>query len=294
MGNFKAAAVIVRENLDGWRRNDRVLVVLVLAAVLIGVYMGKLPFYGLSNGTDNTAFLLPLLMTSGFNANGSIKVLLLFGTVLLFCNAPFMDARGYFLLLRSRRRGWWIGEVSYIAAASLLYVGELVLLSTLLALPCASVGQGWGESILNAFYGGVEEHNRVFTGIKLSPDLIMKVSPEMAMLYTFCVLWLVMVLLGLVIYCINLYSERPWPGVAAAVFLIVLDPVLLYTMNQNNAFNLLLSPVSWCSMANLRFCSGMGCLSMPYIAAAGTGLSVLLVWLIARKTERMDILLEKE
>lgn len=291
METFKAAMVIARQNLAEWRKNDRILVLLVLTALLICIYIGKLPVYAIRHNEKNTLFLMPLLFTEAMNANGLLKVLLFFGTILLFCNAPFLDEHKYFLILRSRRSGWWLGEVLYVIAGSLCYTLEIFLVSILLALPAASIGQGWGESIMTAFDASLETYLQIFTGISLSPELLINTTPETAIVYTFFVVWLVMVVLGLIIYCINLYSGKSWPGVAVAVFLVVLDPVLQYTQTTHNASNLLLSPVSWSSIENLQKYSGIGMLTVPYIVVAGLCLSVLLILLIARKSRRMDILL---
>ncbi len=291
METFKAAIVIARQNLAEWKKNDRILVLLILTAMLICIYIGKLPVYAVTHDQKNTLFLMPLLFTEAVNANGLLKVLLFFGTILLFCNAPFVDEHKYFLILRTRRSGWWLGEILYVAAGSFCYTLEIFLISTLLALPSASIGQGWGESILTAFDASVEIYLQVFTGVSLPPELIVNAAPETAVCYTFFAVWLVMILLGLVIYCMNLYSGKNWPGVAVAVFLVVLDPVLQYTQTIYNTYNLLLSPVSWSSMENLQKYSGSGMLTVPYIAAAGLGLAALLILLIARKSKRMDILL---
>lgn len=291
METFKAAVVIARQNLAEWRKNDRILVLLILTALLICIYIGKLPIYAIKHNEKNTLFLMPLLFTDGINANGLLKVLLFFGTILLFCNAPFLDEHKYFLILRSRRTGWWLGEVLYVIAGSLFYTLEILLLSLVFALPAASIGQGWGESIMEAFYGSRELYWQMFSGISLSPKLILRVTPETAMIYTFFAVWLVMILLGLLIYCINLYSGKSWPGVAVAVFLVVLDPVLQYTQTAYNTWNLMLSPVSWSSVENLQKYSDSGMLSVPYIVLAGLGLMTLLILLIARKSRRMDILL---
>ncbi|MBQ7432882.1 MAG: hypothetical protein IJV50_05405 [Lachnospiraceae bacterium] len=291
MGTFKAAWVIARENLAEWRKNDRILVLLVLSALLICVYIGKLPVYAVVHHQKNTLFLLPLLFADAMNANGLLKVLLFFGTIFLFCNAPFLDEHKYFLILRSHRSGWWLGEVLYVIAGSFCYMLELFVISTLIALPCASIGQGWGESIMTAFDSPPDVYLQIVTGISLPPVLLLNTTPETAIWYTFLVSWLVMVLLGLLIYCINLYSGKSWPGVAVAVFLVLLDPVLRYTQTSYNMFDLLLSPVSWSSIENVQKYSGVGMLTIPYIVAAGLGLSALLIFLIARKSRKMDILL---
>lgn len=291
MGTFRAAFVIVRENLAEWRKNDRVLVLFVLAVVLICVYIGKLPIYAVTHQERNTLFLLPLLFTDAMIANGLLKVLLFFGTIFLFCNAPFLDEHKYFLILRSGRSGWWLGEVLYVMAGSFFYMLELFLVSTLIALPCASVGQGWGESIRAAFRGSQEVYMQIFTGVSLPPALIVNTTPELAAWYTFFVSWMVMVWLGLLIYWLNLYSGKTWPGVAVAVFFVLLDPVLRYTQTSYNMYDLLLSPVSWSSIENVQKYSGAGMLTIPYIIVAGVGMIVLLIVLIARKSRRMDILL---
>lgn len=294
MEGYRAAYVIMRQNLAEWRRNDRVLVVLGLAFLLLYIYMGGLPVYALEHGQKNSPFILALAFVGGENANGSLKVLLLFGVVVLFCNAPFLDEQKLFLILRSRRKGWWTGEILYIIIGTAVYMSYLFLILCGIVLPCAGMQVGWGDSIMTAMAGSYEAYSTMFSGIRMPVDLLLRASPESSALYVFLVGWMVMCILGLLIYCVNLYTGKAWTGVALAAFVVVLDPVLLYTQNTYNTYRLLLSPASWISMENLKQYSGHGYLTVPYVAAAGIGTILVLVHLIHMKSRRMDILFREE
>ena len=55
--------------------------------------------------------------------------------ILLFSDAPFLDAYSQFIIARCGRRPFIVGQVLYILAASFLFTVCMVLLSLLYILP---------------------------------------------------------------------------------------------------------------------------------------------------------------
>ena len=114
---FKSATIIATLNLLSWKKDYRIWSVGTVIMVLIIRYLIGVPLYALPNGKTSTALLLPVLLADAMNSNGLLKVLIFFGGILLFCDAPFLKDNKWFLIHRAGRRRWWKGECLYIAIA---------------------------------------------------------------------------------------------------------------------------------------------------------------------------------
>ena len=287
METFRKARVIARHNFISWRQNDRVMTVFGVTALLILVYMGRIPFFGIAQRTDNSLFLLPFLFTIGYNANGSLKVLLLFAVILLFSEAPFLTDHKIYLLIRSKRKAWWMGEVLYIVCASLIYMLFLSAVTTLIALPRSTL-KGWGQTILIGAYGSSETVTHIWRGIFPDPVLIREIRPANAFLYTFFSGWLVFCWLGLFIDCINLFSRKEWLGVSLAVLIVLTDPVLRWFGTDMDKW-FLFSPASWCTMTTLSTYAHRGYLTGPMVFLLLIAEIGLMLILIAKRSQSLDI-----
>ena len=287
MKTFDMARIVAKQHFLSWRSNDRILILFGLTALLICFYIGRLPFYGMRTGQDNTLFLLPFLFTISFNANGSLKVLLLFAVILLFSEAPFLNSQKIYLIIRSRRKAWWIGECLYIASASMLYMLFLVLLTMLLALPNAT-WNGWGETILTGVFGSPVSQNAIWYAIYPDARLIIGTEPFPAFLFTFFSGWLFFIWLGLLIDCINLFTGKDWPGVSAAALVVLIDPVLRW-FGESVDVLFLFSPASWITLSTMRSFSGHGVLTTPLVLILLIAEDLILTFLVAHRSRKLDI-----
>ena len=141
---FKSATIIATLNLLSWKKDYRIWSVGTVIMVLIIRYLIGVPLYALPNGKTSTALLLPVLLADAMNSNGLLKVLIFFGGILLFCDAPFLKDNKWFLIHRAGRKGWWKGECLYIAIASFIYMAFIAACSFLVVLPCLE-WNGWGS-----------------------------------------------------------------------------------------------------------------------------------------------------
>ena len=79
--------------------------------------------------------------------NRLLQIMITLGSVLIFCDAPFITAQTKDYLIRTGRKKWFWGQVSYILMASCLYAACLLLLSVLLLLPNIEFSAGWGRVV---------------------------------------------------------------------------------------------------------------------------------------------------
>ena len=104
-------------NFRKWRVTPRLYV--VAAVTLVQMLWCWIPLmqYSLSLGVPVTPWGFGFLYGSPTMLMTNSCLLLL-----LFCNAPFSDTHTPFVVIRTGRRNWMVGQLVYIAAASLLYV----------------------------------------------------------------------------------------------------------------------------------------------------------------------------
>ncbi len=164
------------------------------------------------------------------------------------------------------------------------------MLVFLMVLPCASwYPRDWGSLVVEACYNSVIRYETLYGHVP-SSVIVEQVAPISAWIYTFFVVWADMVILGLVIYAVNITSKKNWLGVACAVFLVLLAPVFLATLHDGNRFLLMFSPVNWSSIECLQQYYGKGNVTL---LSVGTGciiyILLLLIW-IENKTKKMEII----
>ena len=260
---FKSATIIATLNLLSWKKDYRIWSVGTVIMVLIIRYLIGVPLYALPNGKTSTALLLPVLLADAMNSNGLLKVLIFFGGILLFCDAPFLKDNKWFLIHRAGRRRWWKGECLYIAIASFIYMAFIAACSFLVVL---------------VLYSKVYPKN-----------VISSTTVWNAAFYSYMVSSLTVMLLGYLVYAFNVVTGKNWPGILAASCLVLADPVVIYFYNEQTSWMMLFSPVNWSSIENLKKYSGEGMLTSVYVYAVSLSICAILMMVIKEKTHEMDL-----
>lgn len=282
---LKSAAIIAILNLLSWKKDYRAWSVGTVIIVLIIRYLIGIPLYALPNGKTSTALLLPVLLADAMNSNGLLKVLIFFGGILLFCDAPFLKDNKWFLIHRAGRRGWWKGECLYIAIASFLYMAFIVVCSFCVVLPCLE-WNGWGsiwEMSSNKLMKYVL-YSKVYPS-----NVILSTNVRKAAFYSYMVSSITVMLLGYLVYAFNVVTEKNWLGILAASCLVLADPVIIYFYRSEMSWIMLFSPVNWSSIENLKKYSGEGMLTELYVYSVSLSICILLMMVIKDKTYKMDL-----
>ena len=110
MGNLKKGWYVCESNFIQWRKNYRIWMIVAIETILIFRYLHGLSEYGQATGKTITPFVLPIVFAEAENSNGLLKVLIYLGCVMLFCNAPFLNNQKPYMILRCKRKGWYLGE----------------------------------------------------------------------------------------------------------------------------------------------------------------------------------------
>ena len=231
MGNLKKGWYVCESNFIQWRKNYRIWMIAAIETILIFRYLHGLSEYGQATGKTITPFVLPIVFAEAENSNGLLKVLIYLGCVMLFCNAPFLNNQKPYMILRCKRKGWYLGENMYVWLAAFLYMLFISLISLIAVLPTVSTNRLWGE-IAGDFVVNQRSLIPVYTwGLVMPVRVIQNYYPLAAFIYTFIAGWLSIVFIGKLMYLLNLKIGKKTIGISAAVFFIMLDPVTVYFTN---------------------------------------------------------------
>lgn len=290
MGSFRAGTVVAMINFRRWMKDIRVRFTFVFIACLLVFYLNAFTVFGLKTGQSCSICLLPLLFESGTISVNLTKTLLHIGMLLLLCDAPFVSDATAYMVLRSRRNGWWIGECLYIMAAALVYTVFLTAVSSLIVLPVAEFGNEWGSIVHQITFG-----DGVRSGIEIAKqnqfqkiypvDVVRYLYPYGSQLYTFFAVWMSCSFLGLVMYLISLVKRNVLWGMSVAGIFIFLDPFLTY-LGEKRSWIQMLSPVCWTSIDAMQVTNRFYFVSVPMAVGAYLVLLVILciaIWRVSRR-----------
>lgn len=282
-------------NFQRWKSDIRVWLIFAFLGVFLIKELEGFREYGMDTGMQCTAFLLPILFNSTMISIGTMKMMLYLGCILLLCDAPFIYKATPYVILRSHRESWWMGESLYIVLTTFLYTVLITVVSTLVVLPVATFGESWG-GVVSAFAygsGGVEyiflkEQYDIFVAI---PKATMgHLYPAGAQMYTFLTVWASFIFLGLLQYLVSLISKSMFLGFSCAGVLVFLDPILK-TLSETNRLRWVtkLSPVCWVSTNALQIADDSKVLTIPFVIVAFVILIAILVLAIRMVSKRIMI-----
>lgn len=139
---IRKALLIAWIQLRLWRRSARVGFVLALGFVLAGLLTGKaMAFTKISEAP--VQLLEPFIWSFGDSTSILLCSSLL---LLLFSDAPFVNSATPFLLARTNRCTWLLGQVFYAALATLLYLLWVAACTVLLCAKNAFAGNQWSRT----------------------------------------------------------------------------------------------------------------------------------------------------
>lgn len=272
MDLFRSAGAITYTNFMRWKSDLKVWLIFGFLTIHLVQELKGLTEFGLEYGEQCTAYLLPMLFDSPHISVGTMKMMLYLGGILLLCDAPFIYQNTPYMVVRSRRESWWMGECLYILCTTFLYTSFIVLISTLVILPVATFGESWG-GVVSAFAFGRESiapitFNRQYdVYIGMPTSAVNYLYPAGCQVYLFFTVWASLFWLGLLQYLISLKSKNIFLGFAVASVFVFLDPILNCLTIMGDVFRWVqvLSPVCWTSVVSLQIVEINSPLTIPFV-----------------------------
>ncbi len=267
---FRGIFSILILNFSRWKKDLRILIVLVFVALLVIHYLSGYISYAVSEHKSITFCLLPLLHLQSQVSLAAPKMIIYLCFVLLICDAPFMYPTTPYIVLRTKRNGWWLGECLYIILSALFFMLFLTACSVILSLPCISFKNDWGSAITDYLFGSEKyTFQELVQKYPISIDIPMQavryLNPFECQIYTFFTGWATMTFLGFSTYLGGLLKSRSALGIEIAVFFLLLDPIMALQSNAGRPWMLLLSPLCWTSVEQLSYTRADSPLTIPKV-----------------------------
>lgn len=291
MGNLKNIFLSASINYKKILINPRFYVVLAIAFIF--------QFYTFSScreickylGQSISPWVFPFFLGS------PVLITAVFGglAMLLYCDAPFANEHTSFVVIRTGRRNWMIGQLLYIVTSSFLYTLFHILCSVLVLLPYITLTVDWGEVMWT-----IPKNSEAFynMGISVSfyphEEILAAISPLQAMLVSALLFWLGTMFLGVVILFFN-SVVRKTSGLVAAGLLSVLSYFTAYLGTLTiGGWLYYISPVSWSSISNVDLYNVGTVPTLPYVVSAYLILTLIMSILSTVAYCKKDMLIEKE
>jgi len=294
--DLKTILLCALVNFRKWTVSPRIY---TLAAVTIGFlawHSAGLSELSAAVGIAVTPWVFPNLITT----SAMIAVYCCF-IMLFFCDAPFADSHTPFLVIRTGRRNWVIGQLLYIVLAAFVYTVFFLIVSVVVLIPNVQWDTDWGK-VLKTIAANPSIANDY--GIKLTifvdPLIITMFSPIEATLISFGLFWLTSVFIGVLIFCGNVVIGRMGGLVMAGAFLCIsFFTAYLGPLTLGGYWVRYLSPISWCTMYSLDWSGigewgGMGELVSPSYAVISLLVAILFMSIVSIKVFcRKDLNIQK-
>lgn len=294
MPSFCLSIFCSRLTLSRWSGNPRIITLFTIIFGFLAYHSHSLVLFARAENEPLTPWIFPHLFTPA--------MLLTYGafTLLLFCDAPFIDNHTPFIIIRSGRLSWLNGQILYIGMASFIYTMFFLFASISVLLPNLVFSKDWGIIVktLVADSSAGAKYNLALT-IFFNEIIIKNFTPLQATLISCGLFWLTTVFTGLVIFTCNLLIGKA-SGLFAAGSLVCLT----YFSGVQGRFVFgdwiaYLSPLNWLSMHNIRWGDGgnnqrLGLQPhIKYVLIVLVALSILMIIMLNIFFKRQDINTDK-
>lgn len=288
MSRLKTIILCTGDNFRKWKSTPRIWV-LALAILAFGMWdYGSMSAYAREVYGGMTSWVLPFSLQSP-------TMVMVYGciTVAFFCNAPFSDRHMPFLIIRSGRLNWILGQVLYIVLAAAVYVGFYFLVSVICMLPNVGFANEWGWAE-KAMAAGDQALSDYSITLRVDSHIVDYFTPVEATGLMMFLMWGVAVFSGMLIMMFNLISKGTL-GVAISGILIFMSYFFFYLGRMFfGEYVLWISPFSWCTMWGVDFWDMGDRPSFSYAAIVLMVSSVIMAAVSALVYCRRDINVTKE
>lgn len=174
------------------------------------------------------------------------QLVLLSGIIFLFSNVPFINKNQPYVIIRSKRLFWVLGQIIYIILASAIYYIILIGASILMLLPNITFAtDGWGKIIYTLAQTNTGEMIHLQFGV--FDEIVSSYSPFQALGLSFLLNWGMASFLGLLMFVLSLNFNRRI-GLFAAAIPLFFDFLVINALSPKFYY---LSPVTFSRLVML-------------------------------------------
>lgn len=230
------AVRICMQNIRKWVGNRRILMCIAMTTLLVYSYTKDLSVLCNYMGQKMNPWIFPFLFAFRY-----MRIVFMIPVVFIFCDAPFVDTNQTYIMLRTKRNIWSMGQILYIIVSSFLYTLFHLLLTIIFNIQYMQWGTTWGDVLGNAGTSGIMVNLNIrYTTVGISASIIRYFTPAQAMFFSFILMWLSFIFIGMLIYAINILTKSKGISIIVMGFLILLNAVV-----EGKPYWCKFSPLSW-------------------------------------------------
>lgn len=285
MINLKVILFCMGINFRKWSANPRIYTLAALIITFLLWLLSGLSQYVAAGDVSITPWVFPHILSNP-------TVIMAYGcfVTLLFCDAPFIDKYMPFVVIRSGRFNWVLGQLIYIVLAGLIFTMLFFIISLIAFIPNLHFSLEWG-TIIKTLATNSEFASGYRVMVFVNENIIRMFSPLKALFISLGMFWLVSVFVGVLIFCFNGVIRR-MSGLVAAGVLVFISFFSVYLGSLLFGIGIYyISPLSWSSISYLDW-NYTGSFPSPTYAVLfllGSILTMSIVSLIALSKKDINI-----
>ncbi|MBX4262782.1 hypothetical protein KTC96_23270 (plasmid) [Clostridium estertheticum] len=265
MNNISKYISISSNNIRRWLINPRIYILATLLSILLWNYLSPILNFSNSMRYRVTPWIFPFISDFAYT-----HMMMMFGIVFLFCDAPFMNEGQPYFLIRCGRTQWAMGQVFYIMIGTLIYFLFISFVSILMISTNLFFSNSWGKILGTLAQSTAGQAFNI--QLPISYTIQSLYTPIQAFGLSFMLQWCAGTILGLIMFVINVYGKQSIGSIVASV--IVLFDIAIEYEFKPYAYHF--SPVS---MARLTILDPSGLSQRPTIIYACVFLAVAITLL---------------
>lgn len=219
-------------------KSKRLYVVLIFIAVYLNSVIAPIRSFSSAIGHLCSPWLYPFLM-----ADPTTLIYIMFGAIVIFSNAPFVDEQQPYVIMRTSKKRWFVGQICYICVVSVLYFLFIYLSSVLILIPRLGYSQNWGKIIGTVIRTDAAEQIGVF-GLGLVSKILLTYTPFQALGWCFLLSCLLGILIGLSLFFFNMLFNK----IVGTVILNAFVLLAAFVRDVANERVYFFSPFSWVNL----------------------------------------------
>ena len=231
-------------NFRRWFSSPKVYITYIFFVLIFCSQMTAMRRICIDTGVPVTPWLLPFL----FTGNDFLALMLWLNVCFFMSNAPFENDQKVFLISRSGRRNWCLGQMLYIITSSLLLILSVWLIMLIYVFPHIRFELSWGKVLNTLAQTDLLENYRT---LSIRYDVLLDNEPLSAFLWSLLLSWLICIFMGMLSFFLNILIHR-YAGVCVCVILsfapYFMETLQSYTL-QSISF---LIPTSWADLGSMK------------------------------------------
>lgn len=230
---------IAQLNFLHWKKNPK-----YSAAILYLILYSYNRLYGLGDYAASLGYSVSPWVFPFMPCMGSSFLPFMLGYVLLISDAPFRTRQQRFIIQRTGKRAWILGQLLYILAVSICFTLLMWILSWLWLLPHLEWNCDWGRVIRTASLNGIPGTFGVYMEIPYT--IIKNTHPFEVMIWSIGSMIAICFLIGIIMAACNLWLRKGWGAIIIATLTAI--SLVLDGSAQNPGpirYILWISPLNW-------------------------------------------------